>query len=132
LLALAAEEAARYEASEAKGEAVTTQGDARLLRRLIRNLLENASRHGAPPIRVELRREDRRAILDVIDAGAGIPPEERETVFAPFHRLGTESTGAGLGLSLCRQIARLHGGDVVVHPRPDAQSCFRVTLPLST
>ncbi|NWG26247.1 MAG: HAMP domain-containing histidine kinase, partial [Pseudorhodoplanes sp.] len=131
LLALAAEEAAHYERCEVRGEPVTFHGDARLLRRLVRNLLENARRHGAPPIRVEVRREADSAVMEVIDAGAGIPPQEREAVFAPFHRLGTEATGSGLGLSLCRQIARLHGGDVTVQPRPDAQSCFRVTLPLA-
>jgi signal transduction histidine kinase len=131
LLALAAEEAAHYEQCEVQGEPVTIQGDARLLRRLIRNLLENARRHGKLPIRIEVRRDANRAAIEVIDAGAGVPAEERESVFAPFHRLGSEATGSGLGLSLCRQIARLHGGDVTVAPRPDAASCFRVSLPLA-
>ena len=66
-------------------------------------------------------------MLDVIDGGAGIPAAERERVFTPFHRLANE--GTGLGLSLVRQIARLHGGDAVVAPRPDAPSCFRISLP---
>jgi signal transduction histidine kinase len=48
-------------------------------------------------------------------------------VFTPFHRLGEESTGAGLGLALVRQIARLHGGEAVVMPRD--QACFRISLP---
>ena len=47
----------------------------------------------------------------------------------PFHRLGGETEGAGLGLSLVRQIARLHGGDVVVAPRGAQPACFRVNLP---
>jgi signal transduction histidine kinase len=55
-----------------------------------------------------------------------VPASERERVFTPFHRLG-QGKGAGLGLSLVRQIARLHGGDAVVVPRD--QSCFRVSLP---
>ena len=54
---------------------------------------------------------------------------ERERVFTPFHRLGHDGKGAGLGLSLVRQIARLHGGDAVVVPRD--QSCFRVSLPVA-
>ena len=69
------------------------------------------------------------AVLEVTDAGKGVPEAERERVFTPFHRLGENATGAGLGLSLVRQIARLHRGDAVVAPRPDAPSCFRVTLP---
>jgi signal transduction histidine kinase len=64
-----------------------------------------------------------------MDAGDGIPEVERERVFTPFHRLRGDSKGAGLGLALVRQIARLHGGDAVLAPRPDAAVCFRVTLP---
>jgi signal transduction histidine kinase len=109
----------------------TVRGDPRLLRRLLRNLLENARRHGKPPIRVELAVSGGVAIVDVIDAGEGVPQAERERVFAPFHRLGADATGAGLGLALVRQIARLHGGDAVVAPRPDAPATFRVTLPIA-
>src|SRR5262245_1334782 len=65
--------------------------------------------------------------LDVADSGKGVPASERERVFTPFHRLGEEPTGAGLGLALVRQIARLHGGDAVVMPCD--QTCFRVSLP---
>jgi signal transduction histidine kinase len=128
LLALAAEECARYDCA-AEGQPVTVRGDPRLLRRLIRNLLDNAKRHGQPPMRAEVRRENGRAVLDVLDSGSGIPETEREKVFAPFHQLGGHAKGAGLGLSLVRQIARLHGGDAVVAPRPANLSCLRVTLP---
>jgi signal transduction histidine kinase len=129
LLALTAEECARFEGCILDGHSAVVRGDARLLRRIVRNLLENAQRHGAPPVRIELRREGARAVLDVIDAGPGIPDDEQERVFAPFHRLGGDSAGAGLGLSLVRQIARLHGGDALVAQRSPASSCFRVTLP---
>jgi len=128
LLALAAEECAHYDDCTLDGETVTLKGDPRLLRRLVRNLLENAARHGMPPVRVELRRASGFAMLSVIDSGAGIPPSEREHVFMPFYRLGGDRKGAGLGLSLVRQIARLHGGDARVQPRPDAQSCFEVWI----
>jgi signal transduction histidine kinase len=131
LLALAAEECARYENCAAEGEAVTVSGERRLLARLVRNLLDNASRYGAPPVRVAARRDGKRAIIEVMDAGAGIPELERERVFSPFHRLGGDSRGMGLGLALVRQIARLHGGDAVVAPRPGNPSCFQVSLPLS-
>jgi len=126
LLALAAEECARYDECTLDGEAVSVIGDARLLRRMVRNLLENAKRHGTPPVRVTVGRAGARALLDVTDGGRGVPEGERERVFTPFHRLGNDSTGAGLGLSLVRQIARLHGGDAVVAPR--VPSRFRVTL----
>src|SRR6266571_3807198 len=126
LLALVAEECAHYSGATLDGELVVLRGDARLLRRLLRNLLDNAQRHGRPPIRVELRRKGSRALLSVIDAGEGIPPSEREQVFLPFHRLRGDRKGAGLGLALVRQIARLHGGDAKVAPRPDAPSCVVV------
>jgi signal transduction histidine kinase len=128
LLALVAEECARYKGVTLDGELVVLLGDGRLLRRLVRNLLDNAQRHGRPPIRVELRRNGPRATLSVIDAGEGIPPSAREQVFLPFHRLRGDRKGAGLGLALVRQIARLHGGDAMVKPRPDAPSCIGVEL----
>lgn len=129
LLALTVEEAAHYEDCSVDGVPTLVRGDPRLLRRLIRNLLENAKRHGKPPIRVVLRQQNGQAVLDVVDAGNGLPASEHEQVFRPFHRLG-EGQGAGLGLALVRQIARLHGGEAIVAVRSDAASCFRVTLPL--
>jgi len=115
LLALAAEEAARYDV-EAQGEPTVIRGDPRLLRRMIRNLLENARRHGAPPIDIHLKNHQ----LRVCDAGAGVPEAERERIFEPFY----SKRGTGLGLALVRQIARRHGGDARCEG-----SCFYVTLP---
>jgi signal transduction histidine kinase len=128
MLALVAEECAHYDDCTLDGEPITLQGDPRLLRRLVRNLLENASRHGKPPVAVELRRVGADAVLSVTDAGAGLPPSEHEHIFMPFYRLSGDRKGAGLGLSLVRQIARLHGGDAVLAPRADAASCFVVRL----
>jgi signal transduction histidine kinase len=130
LLALAAEECARYDC-ELKGEPVAIRGDPRLLRRMIRNLLENAERHGKPPVRVDLRRTGAMIVLEVTDGGPGVPSSQRAQVFAPFYRLTGDPKGAGLGLSLVRQIARLHGGDAVAEAKPDAPSCFKITLPLA-
>lgn len=132
LLGLAAEECARYDNCSLEGEPALVRGDGRLLRRLIRNLVENARRHGRPPVRVVVGKAGERALLEVFDCGEGVPQAERERVFMPFHRLRPDAKGAGLGLSLVRQIARLHGGDAVVAPRPEEGSCFRVTLPLVT
>ena len=129
LLAVAAEEGAHYDDCSVEGEAVTVRGDRRLLGRMIRNLLDNARRHGAPPIEVTVRRVAARAVLEVSDGGKGVPEAERDGVFTPFHRLAGDTEGAGLGLALVRQIARLHGGDAAVVPRPGRPSCFQVSLP---
>ena len=132
LLALAAEEAAHYDL-EATGNPVTVAGDAMLLRRLVRNLLENACRYGGSgPIDVSVASEAGQAVLEVVDRGPGVPETERERIFEPFYRLPqTRETGrgSGLGLALVRQIARRHGGDAVCLAADDGGSRFRVALP---
>jgi len=133
LLALASEECARYEEVELGGQPVSVRGDPRLLRRMIRNLLENARRHGAPPIEVSVCRTEGGAELRVCDHGPGIAEAEREGVFRPFHRFegARASAGAGLGLALVRQIARRHGGDARYLGREQRRSCFVVSLVMS-
>jgi signal transduction histidine kinase len=130
LLALAAEESARYDEVQLEGEHVEIHGDPRLLRRLLRNLLENARRHGAPPTQVRLQREGNMVVLKVWDNGAGPAPAEFEQVFTPFYRRpgSHNSTGNGLGLSLVRQIARRHGGDARCASLDDGRGCFIITL----
>jgi len=135
LLGLAAEETARLEAGVASvsdgGDPVEIEGDATLLRRLIRNLLENAARHGRPPIRIAVTRREGGARIAVSDCGEGIAPAERERVFEPFYRpagRGESAGGWGLGLSLVRQIARRHGGEVVCDAQPGGGSRFVVDL----
>ena len=132
LLALCAEECARYDDIQPDGEPVTVRGDPRLLRRMIRNLLENAKRHGAPPIQVRLSGIGDSTELAVCDHGPGVPEAERERVFDPFYRhTGTkEIAGAGLGLALVRQIARRHRGEARCAPQSGRGSCFIVTLPV--
>ena len=129
LLALAAEECARYDAAALHGQSVTVRGDPRLLRRMIRNLLENAKRHGAPPIEVRVSRAENGAQIVVCDRGPGVPEAERERVFEPFYRSG-ERQGAGLGLALVRQIARRHGGEARCAPQSGQGSCFIVVVPV--
>jgi signal transduction histidine kinase len=128
LLALAAEECARYEDCALDGEPVLVQGDARLLRRMIRNLLENALRHGKPPVNVSLRRIQDKAQLSVCDHGAGVPEAERERLFEPFHRVPGAASGAGLGLSLVRQIAARHGGTAGVRAGAAGGACITVEI----
>jgi signal transduction histidine kinase len=129
LAALAAEECARYDDCAVEAKPLMMRGDPTLLRRMIRNLVENAHLHGKPPIEVTVARQDDRAVLNVLDHGPVIVEEARERLFSAFYRIpgrcGTK--GSGLGLALVRQIARRHGGDVVY----DAErgSSFTVTLP---
>ncbi|MFN0038509.1 MAG: sensor histidine kinase [Burkholderiales bacterium] len=124
LLALAAEECARYENCSAGGESAMVRGDPALLRRLLRNLLENGLHHGRAPVDVTITRDDRRAILRVRDHGSGIAESEKEAVFEPFHRArNSNTTGTGLGLSLVRKIARHHGGDArIENTGPDGMT----------
>lgn len=134
LTALLAEECARARAAL---DAVPARchGDARLLRRMVRNLLENARRHGdGAPVTVRLAAgEEAMLQLDVCDAGPGIGAADRERIFEPFFRApGASETagGVGLGLSLVRQIVALHGGSVRCEDNEGGGCRFRVTLPL--
>ncbi|MCE3262569.1 MAG: two-component sensor histidine kinase [Pseudoduganella sp.] len=132
LTGIVAEECARLGAAM-DGVACAVRGDATLLRRLVRNLLENARRHGGQaPLGVLLAAGPGNCVLDVCDQGPGVPPEERERIFQPFYRLpgaSEKAGGVGLGLALVRQIARRHGGDVECLPNGARGACFRVRLP---
>jgi signal transduction histidine kinase len=132
LLALAAEEAARYEDCSVTGHPVVVTGDRALLQRMVRNLLDNAERHGAPPIEIDVRSEGDRAEITVADRGTGVDHSDRERIFTPFYRgTGSRATGAGLGLALVRQIARRHGGDAVWAGLAHQPSAARVSLPVT-
>ena len=131
LLALAAEECARYPDARLEGSSVVVLGDPRLLRRLLRNLLENARLHGVPPIDVRLVQQRGDAEIRVCDRGPAIPEDQRERLFEPFYRRAgaANSTGAGLGLALVRQIARKHGGSVHCVSSDEQRNSFVVSLP---
>ena len=135
LLAVVAEEAARVGA-EAQGDDVQVPGDERLLRRAVRNLLENAHRYGGNEIeasvaaRAGARRARRTARLRPRPRRAPRPIGER--IFEAFFRLpghAEREGGVGLGLSLVRQIAERHGGRVHCEPRAGGGSCFVLELP---
>jgi two-component system, OmpR family, sensor kinase len=129
--ALVAEEGARVGAT-LDTQVVELQGSARLLRRLVRNLLENARRYSAQAIEVDLRRVDQRIVLRVCDRGPGVPAPERERIFEPFYRASGASEqggGVGLGLALVKSIAQRHGGQVRCEAREGGGACFVVDLP---
>lgn len=134
LRALALEEAARSGATiddEAAPDCVVS-GDERLLRRALRNLLDNARRHGGGEVRLGWQRRPGGVALAVSDRGPGVPAAYRERIFEPFFRLpghGERDGGVGLGLSLVRQIARAHGGSVRCEPREGGGSRFVLELP---
>ncbi len=132
LVGLLAEECARYELCSFSGTAPPIKGDARLLRRLVRNLLENAGKHGVLPAEITISTANDRAVLVFADQGNGIAESEREKVFLPFYRsTGKQNLqGYGLGLPLVRQIAEAHGGTATIVGTPNNSSCFEISLPL--
>jgi signal transduction histidine kinase len=131
LLALAAEEAARAGA-EVSGSPVQVRGDVWMLRRLLRNLLDNARRYGAGSlVEVSVIESNGRALLQVADRGPGIAEEEQERIFEPFYRpAGTreQGDGVGLGLALVRRIAQQHGGEARCRTREGGGTIFEVLL----
>lgn len=96
------------------------------------NLVSNALKFTPPGGRVTVRAipaEEGWVAFEVEDTGAGIPAEEMERIFHRFHQVEGTSSGTGLGLALSRELARLHGGDVLVRSEPGRGATFRVELP---
>ncbi len=117
---------------------VVVQGSPRLLRRLIRNLLENARRYSTGAINLELSQlrvgMQQLAVIQVHDRGPGVPPDQRERIFEPFYRLSGASErdgGVGLGLALVKSISERHGGSVRCESRPGGGASFVVELPVA-
>ena len=136
LVGLAAEECARTGAElEAGSQALEVHGVAKLLRRALRNLLENARRYSDGPVSVHLRLQGAMAEVRVCDQGPGVPAELRERIFEPFYRLPGASEragGVGLGLALVRSIAGRHQGTVHCEGNPQGQgACFVLRLPIT-
>ena len=103
------------------------------IRRVLVNLVENALKYSPPgePVRVQVAATPSEAAVRVIDHGPGVPPEERELIFEPFHR-GARSggaAGAGLGLAIARGFAEANGGRVAVESRAGQGATFVLSLP---
>ncbi len=107
-------------------------GDADQLRRVLRNLLDNAERHANRVVRVQLHETDATVELAVTDDGAGIPPDQRAQVFDRFARLdharARDAGGTGLGLAIARDIVAAHGGTLTI-PDTDTGTTFLLALP---
>ena len=144
LVGLAVEECVRVDAElqvgaggaddDAAAATIEVPGVSKLLRRAVRNLLENARRYSQGEVTLHITRDGSTAVLRVCDLGPGVPPDQRERIFEPFYRLPGASEragGVGLGLALVRSIAARHGGSVVCEGRPDgaAGACFVLRLP---
>ena len=141
LTGLAAEECARANAElgiSATGQSLVVNGSSRLLRRLMRNLLENAKRYGGQgDVTLELTQKHQgpqeTAVITVHDRGPGVPLAQRERIFEPFYRLPGASErdgGVGLGLALVKSISERHGGTVRCEARPGGGATFVVELPM--
>jgi signal transduction histidine kinase len=145
LVGLCAEECARVGASFDVPEGLVqleVSGVAKLLRRMVRNLLENARRYGTvnletlqgQGVELSLKLQGQQVHMEVRDRGPGVPLEYRERIFEPFFRLPGASErvgGVGLGLSLVKSIAERHGGRVMCADRLGGGACFEVNLPQS-
>ncbi|HYM93680.1 MAG TPA: ATP-binding protein [Chitinophagaceae bacterium] len=127
----------RYTEREFTGQIdpdMEVKGDALLLQILINNLLENAIKYSTKesPVKATLHKEGTNILLHVIDEGSGIADEEKQKIFKKFYRIGDESTrktqGTGLGLYLCRKIARDHNGDISVTNNTPHGANFTVTF----
>ncbi len=113
-----------------------------LVAQLLDNLVDNALKHGDGPVEIEARADADRMIFAVEDRGPGVAPAWRSRMFDTFERFGPgpESgaadgpgrRGAGVGLALCRAIARAHGGEIAYREREGGGSRFEVTLPIAT
>lgn len=139
LMGLCAEECARVGALLEVRQGILqmeSRGVAKLLRRLVRNLLENAARYGsiqgAEDILLTCEATSSHWVLTVCDKGPGVPLEFREKIFEPFFRLpgaSERSGGVGLGLALVKSIATRHLGSVACLERQGGGACFEVKLP---
>jgi signal transduction histidine kinase len=121
---IATQRGARIEVSASTDQ---IEVDVRLIRRALVNLMLNALKHGAPPVRVSGRVDAGVAILTVEDDGAGVPPELQATIFERFQQGEGVKGGAGLGLAFVRLAARAHGGDAQVEG-----ARFTLTIPVES
>ena len=114
----------------AEGSALVS-GDPDALGRVIRALLDNAFRHGRPPIAITITKSDGRIHLEVRDAGPGLPPGSEDRIFERFHRAdpARSGEGTGLGLSIARAVVEAHGGTIRATNAPGGGAAVTLELP---
>ncbi len=115
-----------------EADEISAHGDEALLRVLLTNLVDNAIRYSGDGSQIIVRIEEEATAvkLFVSDSGKALTAETREKMFDNFYRANTEKgDGAGLGMSITRDIAKLHGGSLELLPREDDRNTFLVTLP---
>ncbi len=98
-----------------------------LFEQVLLNLIENALKHGAPPITVRVARAQDRIVLEVADRGPGLPAESAR-LFEKFVR-ASSAPGVGLGLAVARAIVTAHGGEVTAENRAGGGAVFRAWIP---
>lgn len=110
--------------------ACPVRADPEAVRRIVTNLIENAHKYGAGPVRITVQPADEHVVLSVTDHGPGVPPEERERIFERFYRSDPNGTrpGMGLGLAIVRGLVESCGGAVWVEDAPGGGAAFRVAL----
>jgi two-component system sensor histidine kinase GlrK len=115
---------------------VQMDGDRAKLQTLVDNLLSNAVKFSPEQgqLRVHLERQDGQAVIEVADAGPGIPGQERRRIFDAFYQGSSSGNGhvrgTGLGLAIAREYAQAHGGYIEVIDSEDQGACLRVVLPM--
>jgi len=117
------------------GDLPIVQADPVRLAQVIGNLVDNAIKYtsAGQTVAVSVGVEDERAWIRVRDTGPGIPVKEHGLIFSPFYRGGVErriKQGMGLGLSIARDLARAHSGEITLESAPGQGSCFTFWLPL--
>jgi two-component system sensor histidine kinase KdpD len=110
---------------------VVAEIDESKVERIVENLLTNAVRHTPNGARIWVTvRADRDGVVIVVDdEGPGVPADRREAIFDPFNKRADDGPGVGIGLSLVRRFAELHGGRAWVEPRDGGGASFRVWVP---
>ncbi len=106
------------------------RADPEAMRRILGNLIENAHKYGAEPVRVTVQQADTHVVMSVVDQGRGVAPDDRERIFERFYRTDPNGIkpGMGLGLAIVRGLVESCGGTVWVEDAPGGGAAFRVSL----